>query len=72
MINERMDVSLTKMTAQAMSLSLAKERGRGKFGWWEESAVSHRDLVQRVRENLLSGSYIDVITYAAMLMAREL
>jgi len=72
LLNEHMDVSLTKMITQAMSLSLAKQRGRGKYGWWEEEIISHADLVQKCRENLLSGSYIDVINYAAMLMARDI
>jgi hypothetical protein len=70
MLNERMDVTMTKMTMQAISLSLARERGRGRYGWWEESIISRVDLIQKCHKNLLNGHWLDTINYAAMLMAR--
>jgi len=71
LINEHMDLHLIKMTAQLMSLALAKARGRGKFGWWEPEMISQVDLVERALACLRSGDFAKVIVYAAMLMARK-
>lgn len=64
------DSVLVRATEYAMIKRLKEKRNAGFFGW-NTPQVENSELLNRLRKSLGKGAYIDVINFAAMILARE-
>jgi hypothetical protein len=66
------DEALTLCARRAVQEGLDDGRGRGKAGWWREEVVSDARLLGRLQAQMDSGDMVGTLTYAAMLLARQM
>jgi len=64
------DSVLLRSTEYSMSVRLKEKRDSGLSGW-NTPQIENKDLLARLRKSLEKGKYIDVINFAAMILARE-
>lgn len=73
-VDAQIDTLLMVSTMSAMRCTLARARGKGRHGWWDEALCPVEELEGMLRAHVFKdnrGNYVDVAILAMMLHVRH-